>query len=877
MTSRGRAVSLALVLAGCGHRAPGPSPEVWFAGCAAVRRGPVCVSAAEASLRVWIADSGDVRFTGGQVTGEAAVDGGRRFEVRLEPGAEALEASVGERVWRLPLEAPVPAPALDAAAALRKAGRLDEAAAALDAASATDPEVAARMESLRARIELARGHAEEAARLLDEAAARHDAAGLLSDASDDRQAAAYVRTSALRRFAEARGTLAMPAPDPDTYAPGAVRQVYYQGLLAARTGDLRQALALLRAAEQQARRVGPDRVVTESRVVTTSVLRALGRFDEARVVLEALRSADLEPCDRASALNNLGFLDLQVAEIRSAPAAVAPLREALALYEGACRDAHKAAIAHLHLALAALQAGDPATARAERAAVAVADAPDVDHWGALVDARIALESGHAADALALYRRLEARVDPAAAPEVAWRARVGEGRAQAALGALPAAVEAWRGAEALLDDRLLQVPLDEGRDTFVGGREIGARLLVDALVALDRPAEALAAARRSRARVLRSLQRTDRLGRLSPEAQRRWDEAIGAYQAERSALEKEAAGDWRLPDDALAAARADREPRRARLRAALDDAFAALGEAGDAGAPPAPGPGEVVLAYHPGRDGWIGFAATSAGVVARRLGALPPRSDAAGLGRALLAPFADTLAGARLVRVLPYGAVRDLDLHALPFAGGVLLDRAPVVYGLDLPAPAPAAPGNDALLVADPRGDLPAARAEADAVARALAGRFAVRRLQGETATGPAVRDALPGAELLHYAGHGIYGGRGGWASALPLAAGGELSVGDVLALPRAPRLVVLSGCETARSARDASAETIGLAQAFVAAGADAAVAASRSVDDGDAARLMAAFYADLPAGPAAALRHAQGALRRERPAADWAAFRVVVP
>jgi CHAT domain-containing protein len=90
--------------------------------------------------------------------------------------------------------------------------------------------------------------------------------------------------------------------------------------------------------------------------------------------------------------------------------------------------------------------------------------------------------------------------------------------------------------------------------------------------------------------------------------------------------------------------------------------------------------------------------------------------------------------------------------------------------------------------------------------------------------------------------------------------------------------VVLSGCDTARSSTDAAAESVGLAQAFVAAGAATAIAAARPVDDDDTARLMALLHENLAhLDPAEALRSAQLSLRAERPQADWAAFRVIVP
>jgi cellulose synthase operon protein C len=129
------------------------------------------------------------------------------------------------------------------------------------------------------------------------------------------------------------------------------------------------------------------------------------------------------------------------------------------------------------------------------------------------------------------------------------------------------------------------------------------------------------------------------------------------------------------------------------------------------------------------------------------------------------------------------------------------------------------------------------------------------------------------------AGHGAFAGRGGWGSELRLAGGARLSVGDLLALPRAPRRVVLSACEGGRAEPGAALEGLGLAQAFVVAGAGEVIAANRPIGDAATEAFMADLYRQLAAGtePAAALREAQLAWHQRAPAADWASFRLFLP
>jgi CHAT domain-containing protein len=164
------------------------------------------------------------------------------------------------------------------------------------------------------------------------------------------------------------------------------------------------------------------------------------------------------------------------------------------------------------------------------------------------------------------------------------------------------------------------------------------------------------------------------------------------------------------------------------------------------------------------------------------------------------------------------------------------------------------------------------------VLRSFDGAWEIVSLGGEQAGGDAVRRGLSEGDLFHYAGHAAFVGSGGWDSALPLA-GGWLTVGDVLALPKVPRWVFLSGCETGRSGRQAPQEGIGLANAFAAAGSSRVIAAVRPVADATARALVESFYREWSGStaPSLALQRAQLVLRRDHPEADWSAFRVIEP
>jgi CHAT domain-containing protein len=165
----------------------------------------------------------------------------------------------------------------------------------------------------------------------------------------------------------------------------------------------------------------------------------------------------------------------------------------------------------------------------------------------------------------------------------------------------------------------------------------------------------------------------------------------------------------------------------------------------------------------------------------------------------------------------------------------------------------------------------------DALSSSAAG-WQVDPLIGRAADANAVADALRRVDLLHYAGHATVSGAGGWESALPLAGQTRLTLGDLLASPRVPTWVVLSGCETGRTAAVAPVATLGLAHAFLLAGARGVVATSRPVTDRTAEKLLTELYGgwngqmDL----STLLRQAQLAVRHD-PATDWQSFRFYEP
>ncbi|MDC0723302.1 CHAT domain-containing protein [Nannocystis bainbridge] len=279
---------------------------------------------------------------------------------------------------------------------------------------------------------------------------------------------------------------------------------------------------------------------------------------------------------------------------------------------------------------------------------------------------------------------------------------------------------------------------------------------------------------------------------------------------------------------------------------------------------APGPGALHLLYFPLDPAgpgdlapWLGFAVTAAGVRAELLDVAPIVGDAHRLSREtlstfseqLLAPFAADIDAAEVVTIFPTDALHDLPFHALPWDGGILLDAAPVQYGLDIAACDDPSPRAAAAALVVSGGDF-ALPEEGRAVTAALqAGGVPVRHLAAE-APEPFAPLLTGGLALAHLAAHGQHPvDEAVFAADVQLVFGGArvLTREAILAAPAVPRLVYLSACRSSFVDADTLGGGLSLAHAFLLRGARQVVGSVRDVD-ADATRTFALeFYAALAA------------------------------
>ena len=189
-----------------------------------------------------------------------------------------------------------------------------------------------------------------------------------------------------------------------------------------------------------------------------------------------------------------------------------------------------------------------------------------------------------------------------------------------------------------------------------------------------------------------------------------------------------------------------------------------------------------------------------------------------------------------------------------------------------------------LALGDPAGDLPAAAAEVKGIGGIYgAGRSKV--LTGSAATESALRANAGRYSVIHIAAHGRYDDAKPLYSYLALAPGkaggstsddGNLEAREIMDLHLNARLVILSGCETARGS-GSGVGIAGMSWSLFIAGAPATVASLWKVDSKSTSLLMTDLHRELAQGatPAKALHDARLALLQNpayRHPFYWAGF-----
>ncbi len=472
-------------------------------------------------------------------------------------------------------------------------------------------------------------------------------------------------------------------------------------------------------------------------------------------------------------------------------------------------------LAEVYISLGDLESGE----RYNRQALAIQKSrndPEALIYPTLNAARIAADRGRAAEARQFYQDaldLDTK-DPASR----WAAHAGIADLAFRSGDLGLAREEVGRAIAIIDASWSQLLNDQSKLTFPGRAMRFYRQYVDFLVSQNRGAEALAFAESRRARLLAEKMGVEPSLAASPDFRqlgRRQHAVLLSYWLgpERSYLWAAATGGFRtftLPP----------EPR---IRALVERYSEAIQD------PRSPG-----LAREP---------------AARELYHM------------LIEPAAELIPPGSRVIVVPDGCLHSLNLETLATPAGrywiedAAVEIAPSLLLLGEPERR-GRPGPDSVLLignAEPSDrslpQLPYAAREISGIAQLYRNNL---QLSGPQARPEAYRTADPARySLIHFAAHAIANQDSPLDSAVVLSPGrdtAKLYAREIVSVPLTAELVTISACRSAGAGTYSGEGLVGLAWAFLSAGARNTIASLWDVNDQSTAQLMQMVYARLRAG-----------------------------
>ena len=840
---------------------------------------------------------------------------GMLLQVRPTAGTSSVRV-VARLGWHfsitnVALRPPQAHPKLQQARSLWTDNRVSESLIILERllAQPQEPAIMAQAYYLRARIHHERSQAEETAADLRQALVYARRSGLLSLELD-----ILLSLASADQTQEAEALLAESGALLEQVAEFRPWLKLQRGLLSQERGALPESLAFFAEGDAWARSFEDN--LAQLRLATGRVrtYQLLGRNEEADS--EFLRFTDSpDPCLRAGALFHQASIRVSAMESRSpqdrAQAPLPPFSAAVQLYETTCQQPAGVLRALVGLAHAELLMAEGLSSERERrrhldaataalARVSAAMLP-VDTQAEYADTQglLALAKHDPGEAQRQFTTLLGLSQDREIYPSRFNALIGLARTHELEGdtAINLTEQFYRKALDYVDRRVSDLPLGTYRESFLGRYEHGIGRYLAWLYHQGRTKDALTFFRTSRLRGLRQTLRLSRINRMNETQREQWQDAITFYQKSRSSLDELTA---RMAYSPLAEVETlEHEYRRLLLEveARLGAILHLLGENTDSW-PQSLGENEALLGCHPVPEGWLCFAADAARTQAHLLpGHLDPRAPPSVVAHAMLDPFSEILGPAKRIKVLGYGAMRQIDVHLLPFNGTPLGEQRDVVYSLDLPVRTaaktvrPAQP--TALGLFDPSQDAIEEFRSAPAVVHEIEARGFTLQASIRAGSAALLRKLLSQVTLFHYAGHAESRDGGQLLT--------ESNVGflatDLLMLERVPPVVTLFGCQTGVPAHEAGGlEGLGVAQAFLLMGSEQVLATVRPVDDRLASRLAVALFRQ-PAMSAqqvdmvAALREATRDIRAMedwniekarsadsvRPARDLGAFRVFVP
>lgn len=628
-----------------------------------------------------------------------------------------------------------------------------------------------------------------------------------------------------------------------------INLLFHQGDLDLMIGRIDESLENFDRVIRLAALVDEHDLVRSAQAMKAIALARLGRFAEAEQLAAVLEAALAEGDDHDEVVLGIRYNLTWAALLRreNDPRATVdptPTLERLAESYVEIGDAKYGARTQLHLALAAIQTRDVARAQAALGRLDRAQlAPFELVWLELIASRVALHEGDRARAGQQLDRAHAFAQLAEDRELDWLVWTTKALLARLEGDNALALEAHERAARLADQLALAVPGSAGRSMLATSHGRADAEHVELLLELERLEPALCVAAGSRARHLRTL--WARLRPPLPAAeQHEYQALLSRHEARRKSIDAQLEQAWTLSTTEL-------EQLHVRLRSEGEQADELLDRATELLERAAPqwscaqmlprAPEQALLTMIADADHQRWWFLLARGGRAPQVIELEADGPADQLARQALLALEPALAGVERLDVIPIGEFVSVDLQRLVFERPSLAAMV-LHYSLGLGQQREAA---ELELELEPRAavvagatDLAAVTREAGRVAETLRG----HGWQVDSSWSPTATEQ---PTLLHYSGHGHHTGVAGWRSFIEVPGFGPLTAAGLVAIQRAPNVVVLGACSAGSSDGEIIDGGMNLAAAFLLAGAELVVAPSGPVDDETALALAGELYREF--------------------------------
>ena len=249
-----------------------------------------------------------------------------------------------------------------------------------------------------------------------------------------------------------------------------------------------------------------------------------------------------------------------------------------------------------------------------------------------------------------------------------------------------------------------------------------------------------------------------------------------------------------------------------------------------------------------------------------------------LYRLLWSEIAPFVTSERLI-IIPHGFLHQFPLHALFDGQCFLTERHAITYSpsasvFHMTRKRTKQPTQGSIIVGLPDTSMPAVAEEVHELSRILPNS---RVFLNGAATRERLAAEMPSARFIHIAAHGGFNAAHPHSSSVSLD-DGPITVHDLQRMELTAELVVLSGCETGRTALRGCDQLVGLTQALLQAGAHSALVSLWNVADRATAAFMRSFFEGLKSKSSRdeSLRRAMAIQRGNFPSPSlWAPFVLV--